>query len=155
MAMTLEEFIAKTKEKEESKIKIIVLEVEGFGKIEFQRPSESKFLKFSNEMLSSVKGLDLSSKTEEEMEDADAAQNNIKTENINLVSFAKAASEFIYHSCSYMRDQQIRKIYKNSAFEDIPLCILGQSNVITLATMIYKEFNGKKEVQEIEEELKN
>lgn len=145
MTITLEEFIAKTREKEDKKIKIIILNVPDFGDIEFQRPSENKFLKFSNGMLGAIKDINLS----------ETATEKLKTENINMIDFSKAASEFIYHSCSYMRAEEIRNLYKIYAFEDIPLCILGQNEVINLATKLYEAFNGKKEVEEIQEELKN
>ena len=45
MTITLEEFIAKTREKEDKKIKIIVLNVPDFGDIEFQNQ-----LKFVHQM---------------------------------------------------------------------------------------------------------
>ncbi len=152
MPITLEEFIAKAKRKEESKIKLIMLQVEGFGEIEFQRPSESNILKFSNGMLAAAKGVDLE-KSENENETIE--KEKMKIENIDIAAFAKTASEFIYNSCSFMRDAEIRKMYKNVYPADIPLCILGQTETITLATKIFEEFNGKKQVEEIEEDLKN
>ena len=145
MAITLEEFIAKAREKEDKKIKIVVLNIQGFGEIEFQRPSENNFLKFSNGMLSAIKDVDLDEKSTEKL----------KTENIDMVDFSKAASEFIYNSCSYMRAEEIRNIYRNSSFYDIPLCILGQSEVINIATKLYEAFNGKREAEEIQRDLKN
>ena len=154
MPITLEEFIAKAKRKEESKIKLIMLQVEGFGEVEFQRPSESNILKFSNGMLTAAKGVDLG-KSENENENEIIEKEKMKIENIDIAAFAKTASEFIYNSCSFMRDAEIRKIYKNVYPTYIPLCILGQTETITLATKIFEEFNGKKQVEEIEEDLKN
>lgn len=53
MPMTLEQFIQKVREKEESKIKITTLQIENFGEVEFERPNTSVMLKFQKEIMAS------------------------------------------------------------------------------------------------------
>lgn len=41
------------------------------------------------------------------------------------------------------------------AFEEIPLNLFGENNIISIASQIYNAFNGKKETKEVAETIKN
>lgn len=159
MNTAFDEFLEKVRNYEEKKVKFAVINVEDFGEIEVQRPTASEMLKYQKEMLSAIKDVELdSNKADDEIPETDADKmKKIKmdTNNIDYEKFAKASSAFVYHSCSYIRNKAVRDMYPNIAFEDIPLNLFGENNIISIASQIYNAFNGKKETKEITETIKN
>ena len=150
MPMTLEQFIQKVREKEESKIKITTLQIENFGEVEFERPNTSVMLKFQKEIMASYNSEITETEDEENQE-----VKKIKTSDIEIDKFAKASSVFVYNSCSMLRTKEIREIYKKNHPEDIPLELFGMNEVIAIAVDVFNKFEGRKEVTEVEEDVKN
>ena len=150
MPMTLEQFIQKVREKGESKIKITTLQIENFGEVEFERPNTSVMLKFQKEIMTSYN----SEVTETEDEENQEVK-KIKTSDIEMDKFAKASSVFVYNSCSMLRTKEIREIYKKNHPEDIPLELFGMNEVIAIAVDVFNKFEGRKEVAEVEEDVKS
>ena len=150
MPMTLEQFIPKVREKEESKIKITTLQIENFGEVEFERPNTSVMLKFQKEIMASYNSEITETEDEENQE-----VKKIKTSDIEMDKFAKASSVFVYNSCSMLRTKEIREIYKKNHPEDIPLELFGMNEVIAIAVDVFNKFEGRKEVTEVEEDVKN
>ena len=150
MPMTLEQFIQKVREKEESKIIITSLQIENFGEVEFERPNTSVMLKFQKEIMASYNSEITETEDEENQE-----VKKIKTSDIEMDKFAKASSVFVYNSCSMLRTKEIREIYKKNHPEDIPLELFGMNEVIAIAVDIFNKFEGRKEVTEVEEDVKN
>lgn len=150
MPMTLEQFIQKVREKEESKIKITTLQIENFGEVEFERPNTSVMLKFQKEIMASYNSEITETEDEENQE-----VKKIKTSDIEMDKFAKASSVFVYNSCSMLRTKEIREIYKKNHPEDIPLELFGMNEVIAIAVDVFDKFEGRKEVTEVEEDVKN
>lgn len=146
MSMTLEQFIQKARENEEKKVKITTMNIAGFGEVEFQRPNTSVLLKFQSELTTGYK--------KEISIDEEQAQKT-STSDIDMLKFAKASSAFIYNTCSMMRTKEIRDMFKKIYPEDIPLELFNVSDVITIAVDIFNKFEGKKEVKEIKEDIKN
>lgn len=149
MPMTLEQFIQKVREKEESKIKVTTLQIENFGEVEFERPNTSVMLKFQKEIMASYNS------EITETEDEENQEVKIKTSDIEMDKFAKASSVFVYNSCSMLRTKEIREIYKKNHPEDIPLELFGMNEVIAIAVDVFNKFEGRKEVAEVEEDVKN
>lgn len=143
--ITLQDFINKVKEKENNKVKITTIEVEGFGEIEFQRPSDEELLRYNNEILNCFKG--------------DIRNENIGKEiDISMVDMEKMvlnASTFIYNSCSFFRAKEIRDMYKENEFTKIPLLILENSETLKIANELNAVFKGKSTKEEVEKEIKN
>lgn len=150
MPMTLEQFIQKVREKEESKIKITTLQIENFGEVEFERPNTSVMLKFQKEIMASY-----NSEITETEDEGNQEAKKIKTSDIEMDKFAKASSVFVYNSCSMLRTKEIREIYKKNHPEDIPLELFGMNEVIAIAVDVFNKFEGRKEVAEVEEDVKN
>lgn len=150
MPMTLEQFIQKVREKEENKIKITTLQIENFGEVEFERPNTSVMLKFQKEIMASYNSEITETEDEENQE-----VKKIKTSDIEMDKFAKASSVFVYNSCSMLRTKEIREIYKKNHPEDIPLELFGMNEVIAIAVDVFNKFEGRKEVTEVEEDVKN
>lgn len=145
--ITLEEFISKARKKEENKVKITKLEVEDFGEIEFQRPAESVIFKFTSDLLSTTRGIDLKNdKSEKE---------DINISDFDIYSLTKISSAFVYDCCSMMREKKVRDLYPKSDFKDIPFLILGEDEVIRIATELNKIFKGEKTFKETSEDIKN
>lgn len=150
MPMTLEQFIQKVREKEESKIKITTLQIENFGEVEFERPNTSVMLKFQKEIMTSY-----NSEITETEDEGNQEAKKIKTSDIEMDKFAKASSVFVYNSCSMLRTKEVREIYKKNHPEDIPLELFGMNEVIAIAVDVFNKFEGRKEVAEVEEDVKN
>lgn len=159
MNTNFDEFLEKVRNYEEKKVKIAVINIEDFGEIEVQRPTASEMLKYQKEMLSAVKDVELDrNKADDEISETDADKmKKIKmdTKNIDYEKFAKASSAFVYHSCSHIRNKVVRDMYPSVAFEEIPLNLFGENNIISIASQIYNTFNGKKETKEVAETIKN
>lgn len=159
MDANFDEFLEKVRNYEEKKVKIAVINVEDFGEIEVQRPTASEMLKYQKEMLSAIKDVEFdSNKADNEIPETDADKmKKIKmdTNNIDYEKFAKASSAFVYHSCSHIRNKVVRDMYPSVAFEEIPLNLFGENNIISIASQIYNAFNGKKETKEVAETIKN
>lgn len=159
MDANFDEFLEKVRNYEEKKVKIAVINVEDFGEIEVQRPTASEMLKYQKEMLSAIKDVELDrNKADDEISETDADKmKKIKmdTNNIDYEKFAKASSAFVYHSCSHIRNKVVRDMYPSIAFEEIPLNLFGENNIISIASQIYNAFNGKKETKEVAETIKN
>ena len=115
--VTLQEFLNIVKEKEEKKVKIAKVEIKEIGEVEFQRPKESELLRYNNEMVKCYKGT---------LKDKD----NISMENMDMEGMALNASELIYNSCSFFREKELRDMYKEYRFPEIPLIILGTTEVL-------------------------
>ena len=159
MDANFDEFLEKVRNYEEKKVKIAVINVEDFGEIEVQRPTASEMLKYQKEMLSAIKDVEFdSNKADDEIPETDADKmKKIKmdTNNIDYEKFAKASSAFVYHSCSHIRNKVVRDMYPSIAFEEIPLNLFGENNIISIASQICNAFNGKKETKEVAETIKN
>lgn len=159
MNTNFDEFLEKVRNYEEKKVKIAIINIEDFGEIEVQRPTASEMLKYQKEMLSAIKDVELDrNKADDEISETDADKmKKIKmdTKNIDYEKFAKASSAFVYHSCSHIRNKVVRDMYPSVAFEEIPLNLFGENNIISIASQIYNAFNGKKETKEVAETIKN
>lgn len=140
--ITLQEFLNKVREKEAKKVKVAIVEIEGIGEIEFQRPKESELLRYNNEMMKCYKGT---------LKDKD----NISMGNMDMEGMALNASELIYNSCSFFREKELRDMYKEYRFPEIPLIILGTTEVLRIANSINAIFKGLEVKKETEEEIKN
>lgn len=140
--LTLQEFLNKVREKEENKVKIAKIEIKGIGEVEIQRPKESELLRYNNEMLKCYKGT---------LKEKD----NISMENMDMEGMALNASELIYHSCSFFKEKELRDMYKEYEFIEIPLIILGTTEVLRIANSINAIFKGLEVKKETEEEIKN
>lgn len=147
--MTLQEFIKKAKEKENNKVKIVHFEVEGFGKIEFIRPTESDLIKFNNDLASCI---DVEYKG---ISDEEKRKKEINIESFDFSKYAAVSSEFIYKCCSFLREKEVRDMYPDTEFYDIPLVVFGQNEVIKIASELNNQFKGVETRKEVTEAVKN
>ena len=140
--VTLQDFLNKVREKEEKKVKIAVIDIEGIGEVEFQRPKESDLLKYNNGLIKCYRG---------NLKDRD----NISTEDLDMEEMAYIASELIYNSCSFFRSKELRTMYQEYEFIDIPLIILGFNETLRVANKVNSIFKGLELKKETEEDIKN
>lgn len=141
--ITLQDFINKVQNRENNKVKITVIQVEGFGDVEFHRPSEAELLRYSNEILNCYKG------------DFKSDEVEVDVSNFDMEKMISNASTLIYNSCSYFRAKEIRDMYKENEFTEIPLIILGTQEVLKIANQLNEVFSGKKTKENIENTIKN
>lgn len=140
--VTLQDFLNKVREKEEKKVKIAVIDIEGIGEVEFQRPKEADLLKYNNGLIKCYRG---------NLKDRD----NISAEDLDMEEMAYIASELIYNSCSFFRSKELRSMYQEYEFIDIPLIILGFNETLRVANKVNSIFKGLELKKETEEDIKN
>lgn len=140
--ITLQDFLNKVREKEEKKVKIAVIDIEGIGEVEFQRPKEADLLKYNNGLIKCYRG---------NLKDRD----NISTEDLDMEEMAYIASELIYNSCSFFRSKELRAMYQEYEFIDIPLIILGFNETLRVANKVNSIFKGLELKKETEKDIKN
>lgn len=140
--ITLQDFLNKVREKEEKKVKIAVIDIEGIGEVEFQRPKEADLLKYNNGLIKCYRG---------NLKDKD----NISAEDLDMEEMAYIASELIYNSCSFFRSKELRTMYQEYEFIDIPLIILGFNETLRVANKVNSIFKGLELKKETEEDIKN
>lgn len=146
MSITLEEFIKKARLKEEQKIKVVRLEVAEFGELEFTRPNINEMIKYQKGIIAG---------TDVEVADEDAEQQKIRSKEVDFSAVAKISAEFVYNTCSFCRAKEIRELYNTSHPYDIPIELFGMTECIKIASAVFSEFNGAKQVKEVVEEVKN
>lgn len=139
--ITLQDFINKVQDKENNKVKITSITVEGFGDIEFHRPNEAELLRYNNEILNCYKG--------------DINSENVNVASIDMERMVSNASTLIYNSCSFFKAKEIRDMYKENEFTEIPLIILGTNEVLRIANKLNEVFQGKKTKKNVENIIKN
>ena len=67
-----------------------------------------------------------------------------------MEEMAYIASELIYNSCSFFRSKELRAMYEEYEFIDIPLIILGFNETLRVANKVNSIFKGlelKKETE--------
>jgi hypothetical protein len=146
--MTLEDFIKRARLKEEQKIKVVRLDVEGYGELEFVRPSINELMKYQKGI---IEGTDVEVNTTDE----DLKDKTINSREVNFSAIAKISSEFIYNTCGFCRAKEIRDMYSSTYPFDIPIELFGITECIKIASAVFSEFNGAKQVKEAVEEIKN
>ncbi|MGL6063765.1 MAG: hypothetical protein ACRC0S_01635 [Fusobacteriaceae bacterium] len=149
--MDLQEFLRKAREKEGKKIRMISLEVDEIGIVDFQRPEDKDILEYTSEITKAAqfkKEKKLNKKTNE-VEDIEVV------ESINLEIMHKAATKLVYLSCSLIRAKETRDEFKSNDPFNIPSLIFGSNEVLRIAGEIMKAFSGNKIAKKITDDIKN
>lgn len=133
--VTFQDFLNKVKQKQESKVKVIGLEVKSLGcSLTFTRPSDDELLDYSNDMANSI-----------------TVNSNREIVNQDMKKMYKASKSLVYSCCSYLKEKELQEELKPIEPWDVVDMIFEQKEVMELATDIYKAFaNG-----DISETIKN
>ena len=138
--MQLQDFLNKVREKESKRLKIIEIEVEDIGKIEFTRPLSQDLIKCMSETAEATKTI----KTDEGV---------IEKQDMEVI--LSAAKELVYNSCSLLQAEETREHFKAVHPYDIPVEIFGITKTIEIAAEIMEKFGGDKEIEKFENDIKN
>lgn len=138
--MQLQDFLNKTRENEAKKLKIAEIEVEGFGKIEFIRPTVQLMIDYLNKATNAT----TKTKTEEGV-----------MEKVNFEEMVEAAKEFVYNSCSLLQAKETGEMYKDIYPTDLPLEIFGINETVVLASKIADKFCISEQIKKVEDDIKN
>ena len=138
--MQLQDFLNKVRENESKRLKIIEIEVDGIGKVEFTRPLSKDLIKCMSETAGATKTI----KTDEEV---------IKKTDIEAM--LSTAKELVYNSCSLLQAEETREQFKTLHPYDIPVEIFGITKTIEIAAEIMEKFGGEKEIEKLEDDIKN
>lgn len=138
--MELQDFLNKVREKEANKLKIIEIEVEGIGKVEFHRPS-------TKDLINCMKATSEAT-TRIETEEG-------KYEKNDFGAILEASKELVYNSCSLLQSEQIREEYKNLYPTDIPVEVFGITETVEIAAELMEKFSATKEIEKMENDIKN
>ena len=138
--MQLQDFLNRVREKESKKLKIIEIEVEDIGKVEFTRPLSKDLIKCMSETAEATKTI----KTDEGV-----------IEKTDIEAMLSAAKELVYNSCSLLQAEETREQFKNIHPYDIPVEIFGIAKTIEIAAELMEKFGGEKEIEKLEDDIKN
>ena len=132
--LTLEDFINKAKNKYQNRKMSIDIEVDDFGPITFNRPSDSDFLEYINELAKSVR--------------ADK-QGNIHDTDLTII--AEASNVLVYKTCPYLHNKDLQTALEVFDPLETPSKLFGVTNVIDIAEKISDAF----ESAQITDKVKN
>ena len=138
--MQLQDFLNKARENESKKLKIIEIEVEGFGKIEFSRPTVNELVEYTNKVAGAVTTIQTDEGTIKRQSYEDVVQ---------------ASKELVYNSCSLLQASETRDNFKGLSPYDIPLEVFGITKTIELATEISDKFDPSERIKKMEDDIKN
>lgn len=141
--ITLEQIIEKLNKKEENKVKITQIEVEGYGLMEFTRPHDNDILQYFSEI---TKAIELDDN--EEMKDK-------KVKRVDFGKMLETSSEFVYKCCPMLQKKEIRDMFPKISFYEIPAQVFGMNETIELAGKLNEVFEGSKKLEKTQEEIKN
>lgn len=132
--LTLEDFKAKAIDKYKNRKLVAEIEVDGFGPVPFNRPSDNDILEYLN---GASKGAKLSK--DGEIKETD------------LIPVAEASKILVYKCCGFLHDAELQEIFEAVDPYDTPSKIFGLTETISVAEKIADTFN----VSEVQEEIKN
>lgn len=160
--MEIKDFLLKVKENEAKKLKLIQINVEGYGNIEFMRPKTEDMFSYYEAMADSDISIDI--ENTEDPENIEKKE-DVKTQNLKdmglkeLPKIVKASSTLIYNCSSFLKSKELRNMYPGIHNFDIPVEIFGWGEVIEIASQIIDKFGGSEEVKKdidlVDTEIKN
>lgn len=132
--LTLEDFRRKALNNKKNKLMVKEIEIEGFGKVPFKRPTDDDSLEYLNLAARAVK-----------------ANKNGEIVDSNISLLATAAKELVYKCCDYLHDNELQEEYECEDPYDIVFKIFGISETMDLAEKLIDGFDAK----EVKEDIKN
>ncbi|WP_099192224.1 hypothetical protein [Tepidibacter mesophilus] len=136
--LTLEVFRKKAIEKEQQRIKFTDIEVDGFGLVRFNRPTDNQLIEYSNRI-------------------SNAFKFNKKGEVLgqDLTEIYEANKELVYITCEFLQDKKLRESLEIKDPMDMPFKVFGIDETQNLADKIDKAFSSESVKEKVEEEVKN
>lgn len=136
--LSLKTFIEKAIEHEMKRVKIVEIEVENFGLIEFIRPKEGVLINYLSDALKAS--------------NTDKTSGKVETDIKHLLN---TASELVYNCCPLLQAKEVRKQYPDREPYDIPAILFGITETIDLAGKLNDVFSMGGTLQAIADEVKN
>jgi len=136
--LTLEDFRRKAIEKNKNKLMFKDIEVEGYGKITFKRPTENEILTYMDKVANAI--------TTDENE-------NVTGQDMTMM--LEAAKELIYPNCDFLQDKELHEALEIKDPLDIVTKVFGVQGAMNIACKIMDVFEGAKAQEQAEQEIKN
>ncbi|QEK12578.1 hypothetical protein FQB35_09705 [Crassaminicella thermophila] len=136
--LTLDDFRKKALQREKAKKLFTFIDVEDFGEIRFERPTNNEILRYMNECARAVK-TDEKGKVIEQ----------------DLTIMFEASKELVYTCCEFLQDRELREELEIKDPLDVVSKIFGINGTIEIASQIIEEFEGRKLAEEVVEDIKN
>lgn len=131
--LTLEDFKAKAIDKFKNRKLVADIEVEGFGLIPFNRPSDNDMLEYLNGAARGAK-----------IKDGEVKETD-------LLPVAEASKKLVYKCCNFLHDSELQESIEAVDPYDTPSKVFGLTNVISLAEKITDIFGAS----EVKSDIKN
>lgn len=131
--MTLEEFKSKAIDKFQNRKLVADIEVEGFGPLPFNRPSDNDMLEYLNGAARGAKVV------------------NGEVKETDLLPVAEASKILVYKCCAFLHDSELQESVEVIDPYDTPSKVFGLTETINIAEKITDVFNSS----EVKEEIKN
>ena len=132
--LTLDDFRKRALDKLRNRKNTEVFEVEGYGPVPCERPSDNELLKYLNGAAKGAK-LDKEGKAKE----------------VDITPIAIAAKTLVYSSCKFLHDKEILGEADIEEPYDIAFALFGISETMKLAEKISDTFGGT----EVQKDIKN
>lgn len=163
--MEVKDFLLKVKENEAKKLKLIQIDVEGYGNLEFMKPKTEDLFSYFEALADSDININIGKEEEVENKEDTNKKEETKPQKLKdmgleeLPKITKASSKLIYNCSSLLKSKELRNIYPSIHNFDIPTEVFGWSEVIGIAAEIVEKFGGveeaKKDLDIAESEIKN
>lgn len=131
--LTLDDFRRKAIENLKNRKEVVYFNVDGFGEVEFYRPSDNDLLEYLNE---AAKG---------------AIMDEGKIAGANILPIAEAAKILVYKSCKYLHDSELQTESEVTEPYDIVFKLFGIEVTMDLGDKISDAFGSN----EVKKEIKN
>ncbi|KYH35831.1 hypothetical protein CLTEP_02240 [Clostridium tepidiprofundi DSM 19306] len=136
--LTLDDFRKKALQREKAKKLFTFIDVDGFGEIRFERPTDNEILRYMNECARAVKVDEKGNVTEQDLS----------------ITF-EASKELVYVCCPFLQDRELREELDIKDPLDVVSKIFGINGTIEIASQIVEEFEGGKLTEQVVEDVKN
>ncbi|MBU3147015.1 hypothetical protein [Clostridium sp. CF012] len=136
--LTLEDFKAKAIKKIQDRKMSIDIEVEGYGVITFNRPTENELLAYVGKSSDAIK--------------TDKDDNTISQD---MVAMLESAKDLVYSVCGFLKDAEFQKTLEVIDPLDSVTKVFGIKETMSIAADIAKEFMDDKTMEKVETEIKN
>jgi len=130
-------FLQKAIKNQETRRKPFILNLDGFGEVEFIRPSNEEILKYVDEISNAVVVI------------------NDEATNTDMIKLHEASSKLVYVCCPYLQEKSLQESLSISNPFDTPSEVFGATMVLDIASQIMEKIEGKEIIEDINKKIKN
>lgn len=136
--LTLEDFRRKAIQRNRDKLMYKDIEVEGYGKIIFKRPSENEILAYMDKVSGAIT--------------VDEYENVVEQD---MTQMLEAGKELLYPNCAFLQDKELHEALEIQDPLDVVSKVFGIQGTMDIASKMMDAFEGTKVQEQVDDEIKN